>query len=111
MEAKTGSRSPLAWIWTRNIIKLLWTTRSADHLPGHAAPGCVHQLQRGRVLATLEYGLTNRLAGVNGNNVTNTMALSVDGMTLYFGTAGSGVFRRSTLVMNYTYLPIVFRKP
>ena len=56
-------------------------------------------------------GLTNRIAGVNGNNVTNTMALSEDGMNLYFGTAGSGVFRRSTLVLNYMYLPIVFKKP
>ncbi len=56
-------------------------------------------------------GLTNLTAGVNGNNVTNTMALSGDGMTLYFGTAGSGVFRRSTIVMNDIYLPLVFKKP
>lgn len=39
-------------------------------------------------------GLTNLKAGTNGNNVTNTMVLSDDGKTLYFGTAGSGVFRR-----------------
>jgi len=39
-------------------------------------------------------GLTNRVAGVNGNNVTNTMLLSPDGNLLYFGTAGDGVFRR-----------------
>ena len=38
-------------------------------------------------------GLTNLVAGTNGNNVTNTMVLSEDGF-LYFGTAGSGVFRR-----------------
>ena len=43
-------------------------------------------------------GLTTLQAGTNGNNVTNTMALSDDGKVLYFGTAGSGVFRR--------YLPI-----
>ena len=40
-------------------------------------------------------GLTTLAAGTNGNNVTNTMALSEDGKFLYFGTAGSGVFRRS----------------
>lgn len=39
-------------------------------------------------------GLTNMVAGTNGNNVTNTMALSDDGKMLYFGTNGSGVFRR-----------------
>ena len=39
-------------------------------------------------------GLVNLVAGTNGNNVTNTMALSPDGEHLYFGSAGSGVFRR-----------------
>lgn len=38
-------------------------------------------------------GLTNLTAGTNGNNVTNTFELSSDGRVLYFGTAGSGVFR------------------
>jgi photosystem II stability/assembly factor-like uncharacterized protein len=41
-------------------------------------------------------GLTNRAAGTNGNNVTNIMVLSEDGMYLYFGSAGSGVYRRTT---------------
>ncbi|MFC1592623.1 hypothetical protein ACFLWZ_01775 [Chloroflexota bacterium] len=41
-------------------------------------------------------GLTNLVAGTNGNNVTNTLVLSADGLYLYFGTAGSGVFRRPT---------------
>jgi photosystem II stability/assembly factor-like uncharacterized protein len=40
-------------------------------------------------------GLTNLQAGTNGNNVTNTMALSEDGSVLYFGSAGSGIFRRT----------------
>ena len=39
-------------------------------------------------------GLTNQVAGTNGNNVTNTMVLSDDGKMLYFGTNGSGVFKR-----------------
>jgi photosystem II stability/assembly factor-like uncharacterized protein len=39
-------------------------------------------------------GLTNMVAGTNGNNVTNTMVLSEDGRVIYFGSAGSGVFRR-----------------
>ena len=39
-------------------------------------------------------GLFNTSAGTNGNNVTNTMILSDDGTYLYFGSAGSGLFRR-----------------
>ncbi|MBE9572738.1 MAG: hypothetical protein IMF11_19100, partial [Proteobacteria bacterium] len=39
-------------------------------------------------------GLTNLVAGTNGNNVTNTMVISADSLYLYFGSAGSGVFRR-----------------
>ncbi len=39
-------------------------------------------------------GLTNKTAGVNSNNVTNTMILSPDGNLIYFGTSGDGVFRR-----------------
>jgi photosystem II stability/assembly factor-like uncharacterized protein len=42
-------------------------------------------------------GLTNLIAGTNGNNVTKTMMLSPDGVHLYFATAGSGVFRRLTV--------------
>lgn len=42
-------------------------------------------------------GLTNRIAGTNGNNVTNTMTLSPDGVYLYFASAGSGIFRRGTI--------------
>jgi len=41
--------------------------------------------------------LTNLVPGTNGNNVTNTMVLSADGRYLYFGSAGSGVFRRMTV--------------
>ncbi len=40
-------------------------------------------------------GLSNLVAGTNGNNVTNTMILSADGEILYFGSSGSGVFRRA----------------
>ena len=39
-------------------------------------------------------GLTTLRAGTNGNNVTNAMVMSADGHFLYFGTSGSGVFRR-----------------
>lgn len=41
-------------------------------------------------------GLTNTYAGTDNNNVTNTMLMSADGERLYFGTAGSGIFRRCT---------------
>ena len=39
-------------------------------------------------------GLTNLMAATNGNNVTNVLALSADDDVLYFGTMGSGVWRR-----------------
>ncbi len=39
-------------------------------------------------------GLTEKHAGTNGNNVTNVMELTADGRYLFFGSAGSGVFRR-----------------
>ncbi|MBC8181029.1 hypothetical protein H8E88_07890 [candidate division KSB1 bacterium] len=38
-------------------------------------------------------GLTNKAPGAR-NNVTNTLALSADHSILYFGSFGSGVFRR-----------------
>jgi photosystem II stability/assembly factor-like uncharacterized protein len=39
-------------------------------------------------------GLANLVSGSNGNNVTNVLALSADGKVIYFGTSGSGVWRR-----------------
>ncbi len=42
-------------------------------------------------------GLTELHPGTNGNNVTNVMELTADGRYLFFGSAGSGVFRRRTL--------------
>jgi len=39
-------------------------------------------------------GLGNLMAGTNGNNVSNVLALSADGNVLYFATSGSGVWRR-----------------
>ena len=39
-------------------------------------------------------GLTNKRPGTNGNNVTNSFSLSTDFSMLYFGTDGSGVWRR-----------------
>jgi photosystem II stability/assembly factor-like uncharacterized protein len=56
-------------------------------------------------------GLSNLHAGTNGNNVTHTMLLSSDGLYLFFGSAGSGVFRRSTITLsNFVYLPVVLRE-
>ena len=43
-------------------------------------------------------GLTNLRAGSSGNNVANPMVQSADGRYLYFGTFGSGVFRRTTFI-------------
>jgi len=40
-------------------------------------------------------GLDAREAGTNGNNVANVLTFSADGKTLYFGTLGGGVWRRS----------------
>jgi photosystem II stability/assembly factor-like uncharacterized protein len=55
-------------------------------------------------------GLTNTLAGTNGNHVSSPMVLSADGRYLYFGSAGSGAFRRATGVINLgAYLPLISR--
>jgi len=55
-------------------------------------------------------GLTNLVAGTNGNNVTNTMVQSADGVYLYFGSAGSGVFRRMTVTFDhFVYLPLILK--
>ncbi len=43
-------------------------------------------------------GLTNLRAGTSDNNVANPMAQSADGRYLYFGTWGSGIFRRTTYI-------------
>ncbi len=53
-------------------------------------------------------GLSNLTAGTNGNNVTNTMVLSADGRYLFFGTSGSGVYRRElpTFQGHFNYLPM-----
>ena len=40
-------------------------------------------------------GLEAREAGTNGNNVANVLTFSADGKTLYFGTLGAGVWKRS----------------
>ena len=56
-------------------------------------------------------GLTNWVSGTNGNNVTRNLALSDDGQFLYFGSAGSGVFRRMTLSQRARLsLPMIMRR-
>ncbi|MHA1994719.1 MAG: VPS10 domain-containing protein [Candidatus Hodarchaeales archaeon] len=47
-------------------------------------------------------GLTNLRAGSSGNNVANPMVQSADGRFLYFGTFGTGVFRRTTYIEETT---------
>jgi hypothetical protein len=56
-------------------------------------------------------GLTNVIAGTNGNNVTNTMTLTADGRYLFFGSSSSGVFRRKldTFSGSFIYLPLVLK--
>ena len=54
----------------------------------------------GKTWQAFNDGLTNLQAGTNGNNVTNTMALSEDGKVLYFGSAGSGLFRRNLISLS-----------
>jgi photosystem II stability/assembly factor-like uncharacterized protein len=55
-------------------------------------------------------GLTNSLAATNGNHVSSPMALSADRRWLYFGSSGSGAFRRPTRSLAQpVYLPLVQR--
>ena len=51
-------------------------------------------------------GLTNPVAGTNGNNVANPMVQSADGRYLYFGSAGSSVFRRPTVTNTYPHISV-----
>jgi len=55
-------------------------------------------------------GLTDTRAGL-GNNVTDTFTLTCDGRYLFFGTFGSGVFRRLTVGLeNLVTLPMVLKE-
>ncbi|MBN1997170.1 T9SS type A sorting domain-containing protein [candidate division KSB1 bacterium] len=47
-------------------------------------------------------GLGSNIAATNGNNVVNVLARSADNSILYFGTEGSGVYRR----MIFPILPV-----
>lgn len=54
-------------------------------------------------------GLTAIVGGTNGNNVTNILEQSADGHYIYFGSGGSGVFRRPSVAVDFVYLPLVVR--
>ncbi len=55
-------------------------------------------------------GLTNTLAGTNGDHVSSPMVLSADGRYLYFGSSGSGSFRRATKAIDWgAFLPLISR--
>jgi photosystem II stability/assembly factor-like uncharacterized protein len=56
--------------------------------------GIMLSTDAGRSWRTWNQGLFNLRPGTNGNNVTLCLVLSADGQMLYFGTSGSGVFRR-----------------
>jgi hypothetical protein len=50
-------------------------------------------------------GLTNIVGGTNGNNVTNILEQSADGYYIYFGSGGSGVFRRPSAAIDSSNTP------
>ena len=52
-------------------------------------------------------GLTNLQAATNGNFVSSPMTLSPEGRYLYFGSAGSGAFRRTVRTNFPIYLPLI----
>ena len=61
------------------------------------ADGVFISRNAGRKWAPWNTGLTVLMAGTNGNNVTNVLALSADERWLYFGTAGAGVWKRELI--------------
>ena len=52
-------------------------------------------------------GLTSLRPGTNGNNVTDTMKLTADGRQLFFGSVGSGVFRRPAATNTTPHLTVL----
>jgi photosystem II stability/assembly factor-like uncharacterized protein len=54
-------------------------------------------------------GLTNPYAATNGNHVSSPMVLSAGKVYLYFGSSGSGVFRRLVGEIYPVYLPLTFK--
>jgi photosystem II stability/assembly factor-like uncharacterized protein len=48
----------------------------------------------GETWSSWNEGLWNRVAGSDGHVATDAFQLSADGRLLYFGTTGSGVWRR-----------------
>jgi photosystem II stability/assembly factor-like uncharacterized protein len=50
----------------------------------------------GQTWKTWNEGLSSLTAGTNGNNVTDTMMITPDGLHLFFGSSDRGVFRRMT---------------
>lgn len=55
----------------------------------------------GKTWQTWNEGLSNTQAGTNGNNVTNNMLFSSDKKFIFFGSFGSGIFRRQTIGTAY----------
>jgi photosystem II stability/assembly factor-like uncharacterized protein len=60
----------------------------------HEKGGISRTTDGGNMWTEWKEGLTNTSPGTNKNNVTNVLVLSADNSILYFGTSGSGVFRR-----------------
>jgi hypothetical protein len=60
----------------------------------HERGGISRTTDGGNTWTEWKDGLTNTSPGTNKNNVTNVLVLSADYSMLYFGTTGSGVFRR-----------------
>ena len=61
----------------------------------HETGGISRTQDGGDTWAAWNEGLTNTHPGTNKNNVTSVLVLSADYSTLFFGSGGSGVFRRA----------------
>ncbi len=56
--------------------------------------GIMISINAGETWEDYNQGLINNIPATNGNNVTRCLVISYDNSVLYFGTAGSGVFKR-----------------
>ena len=82
--------------------RLIWSTL-------HVQPVREVEISRngGALWLPFNEGLFNPYAATNGNHVSSPMVLSADNNYLYFGSGGSGVFRRLIGDDYLLYLPVI----
>ena len=94
----------------REFYKILVDDHNPDTLYLLSGEGIHISRDAGEFWMPWNEGLTDTRAGL-GNNVTDTFTLTCDGRQVFFGTFGSGVFRRLTAAPDeFLCLPMVMKR-